>query len=338
MFEQLFFENTLKEWGVGLLIIIGAMALCKAYTLLNKYIIKKIADRSKNQFDVLLLDALSKPLQLGIILAAIWVTAQILHTGEEVRKTIESAYQILMVINLTWFFSQLAGNIIGRYAKSKNRLYPLLRRTLLIFIWIIGIVTALNNVGIKVTTLLGTLGIGGIAIALAAQDTIKNIFGGVTIYTDAPFRIGDIIQFEAYEGTVHDIGLRSTRILTYENRMVTIPNYKLTDASVVNVSAEPHRRVVTNLGLTYDTTPQKMQEAIALLEGIPQVVADIEHETMATFFEFGGSALTIRYVYYIRKKANIHEAMSQVNFEVLHRFNEAGLNFAFPTQTIYLEK
>jgi MscS family membrane protein len=132
--------------------------------------------------------------------------------------------------------------------------------------------------------------------------------------------------------------LRSTRIKTYEQRIVTIPNFKLMDASVVNISAEPGRRVVVLLGLTYDTKPHKMAEAVILLKNIPKTVPEITDEVMATFDTFADSALVIRYVYYIKKSADIFDAKSKVNFEILNRFNEAGLNFAFPSQTVYLEK
>jgi MscS family membrane protein len=173
------------------------------------------------------------------------------------------------------------------------------------------------------------------AVALAAQDTIKNIFGGITIYTDAPFRLGDTIRFDEYEGTVQDIGIRSTRIITYEQQIVSVPNYKLMDASIINISAEPSRRVVITLGLTYDTTPQKMKEAIEILKKLPANISEIEENTIAVFSAFGDFALLITYIYYIKKNLDIRESTSKVNFEILNGFNEAGLNFAFPTQTIY---
>lgn len=128
---------------------------------------------------------------------------------------------------------------------------------MLVVVWIIGLVMALSNVGVNISALLGTLGIGGIAFALAAQDTVKNVFGAFTLLTDKPFNIGDTIRFDNFEGTVVDIGIRSTRIMNYDKRIITFPNYKITDSSIINISSEPMRRVVLNLGLTYDTTAKK---------------------------------------------------------------------------------
>jgi MscS family membrane protein len=272
----------------------------------------------------------------GIILVAIWIATMRLNVDANIHNIIEKAYHILIIINVTWFASKFATSLIAEYGERiNNRLLPLIKRTILIIIWIIGIVTALNNVGVEIASILGVLGVGGVSIALSAQDTLKNIFSGITIVTDSPFRIGDVIQFDRYEGTVQDIGLRSTRILTYEQQLVSIPNYKLMDASVINISAEPSRRVVIKLGLTYDTTPQEMKEAIDILKKIPKKVHEIEANTVATFSDFGDFALVVTYIYYIKKNLDIRESISKVNFEILNNFNDAGLNFAFPTQTIY---
>ncbi|MDR1896445.1 MAG: mechanosensitive ion channel family protein [Prevotellaceae bacterium] len=338
MLEEILFDNSIKDWGISLLIVITAAVACKIVVLFNRHVLKKLAAKSKSHLDDILFSTLEKPAVMGIMLAAIWVASMRLIKTDSAHKIIEDAYRILTVINVTWFISKFVSALIDEYGEKNfnNRLLPLLKRGVLILIWAIGIVTALHNVGIQVATLLGGLGIGGVAVALAAQDSIKNIFGGITIFTDRPFSIGDLIQFDSYEGTVQDIGLRSTRILTYEKRMVTVPNYKLTDASVVNISAEPQRRVLIKLGLTYDTTPQKMQEAIELLKNLPQAVEEIDNETIVSFSEFGESALIITYIYYIKKPINAYETNSKVNFEILNRFNNAGLNFAFPTQTIYL--
>lgn len=349
MLEKVYYGNTLEDWGISLLIIVGVLLLNKGIVLLNKYVLQRIAAKSKNKIDDILFRTLEKPVLLGLILAAFWVAFGRLNLGEEIHAIIAKSYRMLIVLNATWFIARFVISFVEEYAvhekepsKGKvyfdNRLLPLLKRGLLILIWVIGIVMALNNVGVKVTTLLGTLGIGGIAFALAAQDTIKNIFGGITIFTDHPFRIGDIIKFDSVEGTVIDIGIRSTRIRTYEKRLVTVPNYKIMDASITNITQEPARRVVMKLGLTYGTDHNKMKEALDMLKKMPEVIKEVRTTDLtAIFSDFGDSALIITYTYFIRKSANIKETTSAVNFEILRSFNEAGLDFAFPTQTIYLE-
>ena len=350
MLDKIYYGNSVQDWGISLIIIIGALIINKLISLLYRKVITKVTEKSKTQYDNIFFSALEKPILLGIMLLALWIAANRLDLGTKLHDIIAKSYQLLVVLNITWFFARLFTSLIEyRVADNNNKvkkgtlyfdskLVPLIKRSILIIIWLIGIVMALNNVGIKVTTLLGTLGIGGIAFALAAQDTIKNIFGGITIFTDQTFHIGDTIKFDSIEGTVVDIGLRSTRIRTYDKRLVTIPNYKLMDTLITNVSSEPGRRMVINLGLTYDTTPEKMQEAISILKNIPNTIADIKQKDLAaTFTEFGDSALIINFTYFIQKSANIRETNSKVNFEILRAFTEAELNFAFPSKTIYIE-
>jgi MscS family membrane protein len=351
MLEKIIYDNSVADWGISILIIIGALLLNRLIIILNRKVILKITAKSKTRFNDLLFNALEKPVLMGVILLAIWIATKRLLLGQEVHESIAKSYDLLVVLNFTWFFSRFATALIEHYAvagskekhpdnkKIDTRLLPVIKRSTLIIIWFIGIVTALHNVGIQATTLLGTLGIGGIAFALAAQDTIKNIFGGFTIFTDKTFRIGDTIQFDSVEGKVVDIGLRSTRIRNYDKRLLTIPNYKLTDAIITNISSEPGRRVVMELGLTYQTSSEKMQEAMRLLEDIPNRIPEVSDRDLTVFFtDFKDSALIITFVYFIRKTSDIFATRSKVNLEILRSFNQAGLDFAFPTRTLHIEK
>jgi len=350
MLEQTFYRNSLHDWLISILIIVGAMLLNKCIDLLNKHVIQKLTAKTKNRLDDILFKMLEAPVLLGIALAAIWFASRRLDLGTQVENVILKAYKVLTVINITWFVARLVNALLEEYLAPKaadknklkyldNHLMSILRRTVLAVIWSLGIVMALNNVGINVGTLIAGLSIGGLAFALAAQDTIKNIYGGFTIFTDRPFRIGDRIKVEKFDGFVEEIGIRSTRLRTLEKRMVTIPNFKLVEALVENISEEPMRRVLIKLGLTYNTTPDKMNEAMAILKDMPNRVEDIESKDLVVAFtDFTDYSLVITFVYFIKKPADVMETPSRVNTEILRAFNEAGLQFAFPTQTVYLEK
>ena len=200
---------------------------------------------------------------------------------------------------------------------------------------------ALSNVGVDINALWGTLGIGGIAFALAAQDTVKNIFGAFTIFTDKPFGIGDTINVNGFEGTVVDVGMRSTRIMGYDRRITSYPNYKITDASIVNISSEPMRRAMVKVGLTYDTGADKMNEALDILRGLPAKVKDVSEnpsDITAYFSDYTDSALVITFYYYIEKQGDILKVTSDMNLAILAAFNKAGLNFAFPTRTLLVQR
>ena len=350
MFEQIFYKNSLRDWLISLAIIAGALILNKIIILLNKHLIQKLTAKTKNRLDDILFKMLQAPVLLGIILVAIWFAARRLELGTHIESTILKAYKVLTVINITWFVARLANALLEEYLAPKaadkntlkyldNHLMSILRRAVLAVIWSFGVVMALNNVGVDVGTLIAGLSIGGLAFALAAQDTIKNIYGGFTIFTDRPFRIGDRIKVDSFDGFVEEIGIRSTRIRTLEKRLVTMPNYRLVEASVENISEEPMRRVLMKLGLTYNTTPEKMNEAMSILRDIPNQVNNVfEKDIVVAFTDFTDFSLVITFVYFIRRDADVMETPSQVNTEILRAFNAAGLQFAYPTQTVYIEK
>ena len=350
MLEQTFYNNTLHDWLISLIIIAAAIVLNKTIVLLNKHLIQKLTSKTKNRLDDILFKMLQAPVLLGVILVAIWIAAKRLELGAQAEKAIYLSFRVLTVINATWFVARLVNALLEEYLAPKaadkntlkyldNHLMSILRRAILAIIWSLGIIMALNNVGVNVGTLIAGLSIGGLAFALAAQDTIKNIYGGFTIFTDRPFRIGDRIKVDGFDGFVEEIGIRSTRIRTLEKRVVTIPNFKLVEASVENISEEPLRRVLIKLGLTYGTTPDKMNEAMGILKDMPNRVENVaEKDIMVAFTDFSNSSLDITFVYFVQKDADVMEVPSKVNFEILRAFNEAGLQFAFPTQTLYLEK
>ena len=324
MLEYELWGNTLESWGISILIILGAIVVVKLISLFSRKVLKPFITRTPNHLDNVIYYSLESPIKFAVMLLGIWIAIHRLVYPDNFVKAIDNAYRILIVLDITWVFARLIGGLLEIY-----------------LVWIIGIVMALSNIGVNISALLGTLGIGGIAFALAAQDTVKNIFGAFTIFTDKPFNIGDTIRVDNFEGTVIDVGARSTKIMDYDKRIITFPNYKITDANIINISSEPMRRVVLNLGLTYDTTPEKMKEALDILKAIPGRVENVSSnpsDTTAVFTNYADSALVIMYIYFIEKQGDILGVTSNMNMEILSSFNKAGLEFAFPTQTVYIQK
>lgn len=346
MLENELWGNTIENWGISILIILGAIIIVKLLSLLGKKVIKPFVTGTDNHLDDVIFYSLEAPVKFAIILLGIWIAIHRLVYPDSFVKVVDNAYSILIVLDITWFFGRLFSSLLqvywGKQSNGQaNKMMPIIKRTILVIVWLIGIVMALSNVGVNISALLGTLGIGGIAFALAAQDTVKNVFGAFTILTDKPFSIGDTIRVDSYEGTVVDVGVRSTKIMNYDKRIITFPNYKITDTSIVNISSEPMRRVVLNLGLTYDTTSEKMKEALELLKSIPKRVENVSSnpsDIVAVFTEYSDSALVIMYIYFIEKQGDILGVTSNMNMEILAAFNKVGLNLAFPTRTVYIQK
>ena len=344
MWQKEIFGNSVETWVISILIIIGAFVVAKLLSLLGRKVIKPFTRRTTNRLDDVIYDSLEPPLKFAVMLLGIWIAIHRLVYPDDWVKVVDNAYCILIVLDITWVFARLFSALLENYWGAKGhvqKMMPVIKRTILVVVWIIGLVMALSNVGVDINALLGTLGIGGIAFALAAQDTVKNIFGAFTIFTDKPFGIGDTINVNGFEGTVVDVGMRSTKIMGYDRRITTYPNYKITDASIVNISSEPMRRVVVKLGLTYDTKPEKMREALDILRSLPAKVKDVSadpSDITANFADYSDSALVVNLYYYIKKGGDILKVMSDMNTEILAAFNGAGLDFAFPTQTLYLHR
>jgi MscS family membrane protein len=346
MLEQEIGGNTIENWCISILFILGAIVVVKLLSLLGKKLIKPFVSKTTNRLDDVIYYSLDSPLKFAVILLGIWIAIHRLVYPDSFVTVVDHAYSILIVLDITWVFARMGSGLLQIYWGQKadghtNKMMPVIKRTILVVVWIIGIIMALSNVGVNISALLGTLGIGGIAFALAAQDTVKNIFGAFTIFTDKPFTIGDTINVNGFEGTVVDVGARSTKILGYDKRITTVPNYKITDASIVNISSEPMRRVTVKLGLTYDTPPEKMKEALDILRTIPKRIENVStdpSDITANFTDYTDSALVITYYYYITKQGDILKVTSDMNMEILASFNQAKLEFAFPTQTLYVRQ
>lgn len=254
-------------------------------------------------------------------------------------------FGFLIIVNITWLIVRLLDALIEEYIvplteKTKSdlddQLLPLFRKGMKVIIWSLGIIVGLNNAGYDVGAIVAGLGIGGLAFALAAQDTVKNFFGGIMIFADKPFQVGDRIVVGGIDGTVKEIGIRSTRVQTLAGRIVTIPNSKFSDDAVENIDREPTRKIILNLGLTYDMTPEKMERAMEVLKEIAkQNVENIEEDISVGFNAFGDFSLGIIFIYYIKKGADILQTQTDINLEILKRFNAEGLEMAFPTQTVH---
>lgn len=346
-FAKTFYHNTIGDWAISLAIIIGAVVAGKILYWIFGNIFKKLTSKTKTKIDDIIVDMIEEPVVLALTIAGLWYGLHRLHFPEGWYVWMGKVYHILIAVNITWLIARLVDAIIEEYivpltekteSDLDDQILPVVRKSLKIAIWILGIIVALNNAGYDVGALIAGLGIGGLALAMAAKDSVSNIFGGVMIFTDKPFKVGDRIKINGFDGTIEEIGLRTSRMRTLEGRRVTIPNSLFTGDMVENVSEEPTRKVILNLGLIYDTTPEQMQQAMDILKDIAGNNTNIEDNYLVSFNAFGDFALGILFIYYIKKESDILNTQTEINLAILTQFNANGLNMAFPTQTIYHKK
>ncbi len=338
--------NTLKQWLIAIVIVAAGVIVVRLLKMFGRRILRPFVERSKNDIDNIIYDALEAPVRFAVMLLALWIAIHRLVYPDSLVVYIDRSFRILIVLDITWFVARLATSLMERHwqrdaERNATRMLPVMRRALLVVVWVVGTITALSHVGVDISALWGTLGIGGIAFALAAQDTVKNVFGAITIFTDKPFAIGDTVRIGDVEGTVVDVGMRSTLIMGYDRRVTSYPNYRIMEAAIVNISSEPLRRASVRMTLAYDTSAAKMNRALGIMRSVPQRVAGVSRrdgDTTAYFAEYGDTALVVILYYYIEKGADILGVTSEVNLDILKLFSEEGLRFAAPVQSIILDE
>jgi len=304
----------------------------------------------KTNFDYLkaLVERAGRPIG-GLSMALVfYVGFPLLLFPVGVSQVLLIATKALAAFSMVWLGYRLI-DVLGDWLSAKaantdtkldDQLVPLITKTLKIFVSILGGIFVLQNLNVDVGSLLAGVGLGGLAFALAAKDTVANLFGSVMIFIDKPFQIGDWIVVDNAEGTVEEVGFRTTRIRTFYNSRITVPNALITNTKVDNYGERAYRRYIANLGLAYDTPPAKVQ---AFCEGVRAIIAAMpgmrKDYYLVEFKEYGASALTIMvYCFMIAPSWNEElRTRTNLNLEILRFAHELGVSFAFPTQTLHIE-
>ena len=340
-------DQPLWKYLASLIYIV--LAFCVAWLLdfiVNVWL-KRWAAKTETKYDDLILELLRGPVKVVAFVIFLNVGLGIFDWPERAQRYFSHGLIVVMACSVTYVVLKIIDLLLGVWrekivsAQDKafaEQLFPVLRKTAKIAIIIAAAVLTADNLNIKVTSLLAGLSVGGLAVGLAAQDTLANLFGAVAIFLDKPFHIGDTIKVEDVTGAVEGIGLRSTRIRNTDGHHVTIPNKLMGNAIITNVTRRPTIRTESNLGLTYDTPVEKVKRATVILEEIFRAnpkTADL----IISFNKFADSALNIVVVHvWNGTDGKAHSAeMQALNLQIKQRFDAEKIEFAFPTQTVYLK-
>jgi MscS family membrane protein len=271
-------------------------------------------------------------LQLPVVLAATLMTAGRLITALSLLG--------LLFVLIDAFADGLERRADATESRMDDQLVPLIRKSLKIVTGVVGLLWILEGFDVDVTSLIATASVASLGIALAAKDTVANVFGSVMVFIDKPFQIGDYVTILGVSGTVEEVGFRTSRLRTPIGSLITIPNARMTDSQVENLGARPNRRYDTSVGLTYDTPPDRVQAfcagAVAIIEAHPITVKD---KNIVRFVSFGPSSLDIQVRCWFDTTSFDQEAVAkhQLNMELLRLAEALGVAFAFPSQSVYLE-
>lgn len=339
-----------KLWHI--LALFGIILVSLLLGRIAKYILQKSATRLENRqrfITATTLNAIGRGSVFLFAAAGIYLGLASLELEAKAAELFSTLSAILMSIAigymLYWLVDVPSAWLVKMAGKTESRLddmlVPVIRKSLRVTVVILILVQIAQILSDKpITSIIAGLGIGGLALALAAQDTIKNIFGSFVLFTDKPFEMGDRIVVDGHDGPVEEVGLRSTKIRTLEGHLVTVPNGELANKTIQNIGKRPHIRRIADLTITYDTPPEKIDRALEIVKELLD-----NHEGMHEDFppriyfnEFNAASLNLR-VFYWYHPPNYWDFMTfseRFNKEVFRRFIEEGIDFAFPTQTLYL--
>jgi MscS family membrane protein len=330
LLARVFLGTPVQQWLVSLSFLLGGLAAGKIASLIMKGVVKGLRKKTGTADPPVRL--LIKPLGLVFALGGLALGAGGLYMPGAARLWTDRALDSLFIALIAWTLGRAADAAILRClprlsvpGKNGTDLQPLLRRIINALAFIIAAALILRVLGYNISALLAGLGIGGAAVALASKDTLSNIFGSFTVFMDKPFRLNDRIKIGDYDGVVTEMGLRSSRLRTLENRMVSIPNSLFASTPIENISSATNAKITQTIRFRGDNGSEKIALGISILREIGSSAEGLEGSPIAGLTAPGGLICQAAFIYFISKKAEYMETINRVNLEVLRRFEEAGI-------------
>jgi MscS family membrane protein len=340
-FQKTFYGNTISDWLIAAVIILSSLVISKVVYWLFKHTITRLTQKTKTRIDDIIVDMMEEPVSLAVILIGFHFAFEMLTVSANVSVFKAKVFQFLFILNVAWLIERLVNSLFENYLvplteETENDLddivVPIVQKGTAFTIWSLGIVVGLNNAGYDVGAVLAGLGIGGLAFAIAAKDTVSNMFGGLTIFIDKPFVKGDRVKVKGVDGRIHDIGLRTTKLETMEGRRLTIPNSAFIDNPVENISSEPTRKIVQTIKLAHTNNYTKVNEAILFIKGILDKNKNIEKEkSIVSFTSIEDTGFVIQLIYFILPKSSkeIFDTQTEVNMEILTTLEQNWIKLSY---------
>ena len=346
-----YFAQTL--FGIPLGNILAAILVFLLVFWLRKYLTKivtrfllRLARKTETKFDDIIIQDLQGPIRFLFVIVAFDLFFQFLFLDNALTQTLLSSMLILDLYWVLYAFTPALQTFLYDYSRTNEHLsYELgkfILRLIRLLIVALAFISVLNNFGVNVTALVASLGLGGLAFALAAKDTAANLFGSIALMLDQSIRIGEWIRVNGVEGIVEDIGMRTTKIRTFEKSFVVVPNSIVANSNIENFSRRGIRRIKMVIGVTYDTGVEQMKKIVRELREMLRSHPGIAHDQtlLVRFDRFDDSSLGI-FIYTFTNTSDWEkylEIREDINLKIMQIVQANGSDFAFPSQSIYVEK
>jgi small-conductance mechanosensitive channel len=340
-----FLKNSLADYGKSILIVIAGFILI---SIIKRVIIprlQKAVDKTKLSIDSFVIANLRKQVLPVLYYIAFYLGIQNLAVHSKITFIINKAGLIIVIISVTRFIITLSLFLIRRYFTKngddlqKENIFSAIKTIISIITWAVALLIFLDNIGIKITGLITGLGIGGVAVAFAAQALLQDVFSYFSIFLDKPFELGDFIIVDNYMGSIEHIGIKTTRIRSLSGEQLIFSNADLTNSRVSNYKRMQERRVLFHIGVIYETPVSELKE-------IPELIRSIIEEKDNTRFDrshfssYGDFSLIFETVYYVNTNdyTIYMDVQHYINLRIKEEFEKRNIIFAYPTQLLYMDK
>ncbi|MDR0721696.1 MAG: mechanosensitive ion channel family protein [Treponema sp.] len=326
--------NQVQQWFCALGFMGGGFLGGKLCALILSSIVKHICRKTSSPLDDCIVETAKPPLTWLITMGGIAYGLSVLDLDETPRLWVNRVVASLIIVVLARAAVALLKILINQYvpvkapgplSKRETDMQPLLKKLSGSLIWVIAGVLILRTLGYNVSALMAGLGLGGAALALASKDTLSNCFGSITVFVDRPFAINDRIKIAGHDGVITDMGIRTSRLRTLENRTVIIPNSIFASTPIENITAAPNTKVSQILAVKTTSGVEKIEAALVLLREIGSTVEGTDGNSSAGLTGVSGTTCQITFIFYIAKEADYMATLNAVNLAVLRRFEEAGI-------------
>lgn len=339
-----FYSNTLLTWMTALLVMLAALLVLRIVKGIIARRLIAFARRTETRLDDLFAELVAKTKLFFLLILSIYAGSMILTLPDRIVTFLEYATVIAFLIQAGIWGSRCVVYLVSTYVKLEGEEVgrPAASQTALIFIgklvlWSLVLLLVLDNMEVDITALVASLGIGGIAVALATQNILGDLFASLSIVLDQPFVVGDFVIVGDHLGSVEHIGLKSTRLRSLSGEQLIFSNTDLLNSRIRNFKRMSERRVVFSVGVTYQTPYEKLCRISSLLREIVES-QDLVRFDRAHFKGYGDSSLNFEVVYWVESADyNLYmDVQERINLEIYRRFEREGLEFAYPTRTLFV--
>ena len=338
--------NTVTHYIISVCLLIAGLVLRRIVTSIFFGLFRRVAARTNTTLDDKMFAAIEPPVGALVMLIGLFAALRVLKLSERADETIAYSSTVAFSLAFFWLLLRAFSTLLDHahsVAIARNKgiaaFMPWIKKTLVAVFVVIGVLMVIQSLGYNVRAILAGLGLGGLAFALAAQDTLANVFGSIVVAIDQPFRIGEFVQIGSNSGAVEDIGLRSTKLRRVDKALIIVPNKTVAAEAVVNLARFTRRRAEQVISLTYSTKPDEMDALVTEIRELIAVQPEVDPNSIMVYFrDLNASSLDIWLVYEtpdpdFKKHMTVKQ---RLNLAIMRAVEARGLSFAFPTQTIEL--